>query len=208
MSKIKLEGNASGSGTLTISAPNTNTDRTLTLPDGAGEILLSDGDGSSLTGVGISEIDCWRLNNNFSCTAYSWADVNNYWERQDVSGDALSYLGTGMSQSSGVFTFPSTGHWLVIAGAQFFSSTFSELNGIRFLNTINNSNYDDAVVSFDDSKDTSVNRSITASMVIDVTDTSQVKTKMQCYSYSASNVLSADTGNNRTYINFIKLTDT
>jgi hypothetical protein len=32
MSKIKIEPNASGSGTLTISAPNTNTDRTLSLP--------------------------------------------------------------------------------------------------------------------------------------------------------------------------------
>jgi len=51
MSKVKIEGNASGTGTLTISAPNTNTDRTLTLPDGAGEILLSDGDGSNLTGI-------------------------------------------------------------------------------------------------------------------------------------------------------------
>jgi hypothetical protein len=33
MSKVKIEGNASGTGTLTIAAPNTNTDRTLTLPD-------------------------------------------------------------------------------------------------------------------------------------------------------------------------------
>ena len=39
MSKVKIEGNASGTGTLTISAPNTNTDRSITLPDGAGEIL-------------------------------------------------------------------------------------------------------------------------------------------------------------------------
>ena len=39
MSNVKIEGNASGTGTLTIAAPNTNTDRTLTLPDGAGEIL-------------------------------------------------------------------------------------------------------------------------------------------------------------------------
>ena len=51
MSKVKIEGNASGTGTLTISAPNTNTDRTLTLPDGAGEILLANGDGSNLTGI-------------------------------------------------------------------------------------------------------------------------------------------------------------
>ena len=39
MSKIALSGNASGTGTLTLSAPNTNTDRTLTLPDSTGTIL-------------------------------------------------------------------------------------------------------------------------------------------------------------------------
>ena len=33
MSKVKIEGNASGTGTLTISAPATNTDRTINLPD-------------------------------------------------------------------------------------------------------------------------------------------------------------------------------
>ena len=50
MSKVKIEGNASGTGTLTISAPNTNTDRTLTLPDGAGE-LLTDASGLSATNL-------------------------------------------------------------------------------------------------------------------------------------------------------------
>ena len=33
MSKIKLTGNASGTGVLTVTAPNTNTDRTISLPD-------------------------------------------------------------------------------------------------------------------------------------------------------------------------------
>jgi hypothetical protein len=41
MSKIALSGNASGTGTLTIAAPNTNTDRTLTLPDAAGTVNVS-----------------------------------------------------------------------------------------------------------------------------------------------------------------------
>lgn len=43
MSNIALEGNTSGTGTLTIAAPNTNTDRTLNLPDEAGTILTSGG---------------------------------------------------------------------------------------------------------------------------------------------------------------------
>ena len=38
MSKVAIQGNASGTGTLTIAAPSTNTDRTLTLPDAAGTV--------------------------------------------------------------------------------------------------------------------------------------------------------------------------
>jgi len=41
MSKIALTPNASGTGTFTIAAPNSNTDRTLTLPDEAGTVLTS-----------------------------------------------------------------------------------------------------------------------------------------------------------------------
>ena len=39
MSKISLEPNASGAGTFTLAAPNSNTNRTLTLPDEAGSVL-------------------------------------------------------------------------------------------------------------------------------------------------------------------------
>ena len=49
MSKIALSGNASGTGTLTIAAPNTNTDRTLTLPDNTGTIVTT---GSTFAGTG------------------------------------------------------------------------------------------------------------------------------------------------------------
>lgn len=41
MSKIAVAGNASGTGTFTIAAPNSNTDRTITLPDEAGTVLTS-----------------------------------------------------------------------------------------------------------------------------------------------------------------------
>jgi len=34
MSKVKIQGHASGTGVLTVTAPNTSTDRTITLPDG------------------------------------------------------------------------------------------------------------------------------------------------------------------------------
>jgi hypothetical protein len=39
MSLVKVSGNASGTGTLTIAAPNTNSDYTLTLPTNTGTLL-------------------------------------------------------------------------------------------------------------------------------------------------------------------------
>jgi len=43
MSKVAIKGNASGTGTFTLEAPNSNTDRVLTLPDEAGTVLTSGG---------------------------------------------------------------------------------------------------------------------------------------------------------------------
>ena len=42
MSKIALTPNASGTGTLTVAAPNTNTDRTITLPDATTTLVGTD----------------------------------------------------------------------------------------------------------------------------------------------------------------------
>lgn len=44
MSKITFEPNASGTGVFTIASPNSNTDRTLNLPDEAGTVLSSSSD--------------------------------------------------------------------------------------------------------------------------------------------------------------------
>jgi hypothetical protein len=40
MSKIALSGNPSGTGTFTIASPNSNTDRTLTLPNATGTVII------------------------------------------------------------------------------------------------------------------------------------------------------------------------
>jgi len=50
MSKVKIKGNASGTGVLTIEAPNTDTDSTITLPDGTGELIQADASGN--VGIG------------------------------------------------------------------------------------------------------------------------------------------------------------
>jgi|SaaInlStandDraft_4_1057021.scaffolds.fasta_scaffold09674_3 hypothetical protein len=52
MSKLKATGNSLGTGVVTLETPNTNDTYSVTLPDATGTLLNSDGDGSSLTGVG------------------------------------------------------------------------------------------------------------------------------------------------------------
>jgi hypothetical protein len=50
MSKVKIQGNASGTGVVTLTAPNTNTDRTITLPDAEGTLVANTSTGVDVTG--------------------------------------------------------------------------------------------------------------------------------------------------------------
>jgi len=75
MSKVKIEGNASGTGTLTISAPNTNTDRTLTLPDGAGEIITSSTIGSNMPSGSVLQVVQGTTSTQVVVTTGSYTDT-------------------------------------------------------------------------------------------------------------------------------------
>jgi hypothetical protein len=68
-------------------------------------------DGSALTGIsaGITEADQWRITSNFSGDA---VPIASNWERNDTD---FSKIGTGLTESSGIFSFPSTGIYLVMA---------------------------------------------------------------------------------------------
>ena len=56
MSNIVLQPNSSGTGSITIATPNTNTDRTLNIPDVAGNIVTT-GDTGSVTAGMVSGIN-------------------------------------------------------------------------------------------------------------------------------------------------------
>jgi hypothetical protein len=53
MSKISLEGNVSGSGTLTIAAPNTNSNFTLSLPTNTGTIITQNSTPAFASTIGV-----------------------------------------------------------------------------------------------------------------------------------------------------------
>jgi hypothetical protein len=68
MSKIALSGNASGTGTLTIAAPNTNSDRTLNLPDSAGTLATAESTLTQFNASGSAPVFAARAWCNFNGT--------------------------------------------------------------------------------------------------------------------------------------------
>ena len=61
-----------------------------------------------VNGGGLTEADTWRVTTNFQGDV---TPIASNWERDDTALNGL--IGTGMSQSSGIFTFPNTGYYLV-----------------------------------------------------------------------------------------------
>jgi len=113
-------------------------------PADTDEFLVSDAgtlkriDYSLIKGGGITEADQWRLTSSFANTGDNYVTSN--WERNDNT--AFAKLGTGLSESSGVFSFPSTGLYYItwmVWGSQNGSSRY---NYARIEGTTDNSSYD------------------------------------------------------------------
>ena len=74
--------------------------------------------GSALTNLtAVTELDVWYISANQSMSSGYNDLTGSYWTR--YTGSSQTYglpfekIGTGMTQSSGVYTFPSTGKWRV-----------------------------------------------------------------------------------------------
>jgi hypothetical protein len=81
MSKIALSGNASGTGTFTFASPNSNTDRTLTLPDATGTILTTATAGVPVNGPAFSAY----LGSNQTVTQSTWTKLQINTEEFDTN---------------------------------------------------------------------------------------------------------------------------
>jgi hypothetical protein len=159
---------------------------------------------SKLSGaLGITEADQWRITANLTGGS---ADITSNWERSDSTG--FGYIGTGMSQSSGIFTFPSTGYWLVIHNVRAESDGSGVIIQGKISVTTNNSTYSEVSVGIADDRDSSSASNITVFAIVDVTSTSNVKVKFNFYSGITNAFLEGNTDKNMTGAVFIRLGDT
>jgi len=176
----------------------------------AGQVLTSAGAGAPPTFAtpatgGITGADHWRLTTNFSGNANP---IASNLERVDTDG--YGTIGSAMTESSGIFTFPSTGIWLIHA------TFFTRCNGAnrahngQISTTTNNSSYSDAAGNYssmyNSGNDTYSNSS--CEFIFDVTDTSTHKCKFDINTDNSSSVTGGNTDSSQTAFTFIRLGDT
>jgi hypothetical protein len=134
MSRIALSGNLSGTGTLTFAAPNTNTDRTLDLPDAAGTIQVSGNPISGTTGTFTGLVDISAAGAGqiaFPATQNASANANtldDYEEGTWTASISSQVNMSGATWSSGTYT--KIGNLVTIQGS--FSCTITSSNTLTY----------------------------------------------------------------------------
>ena len=155
--------------------------------------------------LGITELDQWRLTSTLSLSGNSTTAITTNLERNDTAG--FSKIGTGMTESSGVFSFPVTGIYEIYAFGNFFGGLDMTFCRINIQTTQDNgSNY----TLQNTGNAHTFNGYYTmapAYTVFDVTDISTHKVKFEARHQNSGN-LEAGTTNNVTWFSFKRIGDT
>jgi len=160
---------------------------------------------SGTISAGITMADSWRLTTNFTDDANP---IASNLERVDTDG--FGQLGTGMTESSGIFTFPSTGIYYIT-----FLCTLSangadipyHLAGIQ--TTTDGSTYSNATEPYQQVYASSLAyASLFSSFIFDVTNTTTHKVRFRINASSSSTTTEGDSNSTLTGMNFIRLGDT
>ena len=186
--------------TVTIPAVNLTTGVTGTLPVANGGTNLTSGFAN-----GITEADMFRL--TADTNSGTSGDVTTNWERVDDA--SFSKIGTGLTESSGIFSFPSTGIYLISFNANLAVNVSEAFTNVRANVTQNNSTYDPVAVlsgSCDGNRD--FIGSLSIEFIVDVTDISNVKFKFTTAFTTVGTRLRGDSTESETAFTCIRLGDT
>jgi len=148
----------------------------------------------------------WRLSANQS-SMDSLDFITNNWEQADTN---YSNIGSAMTQSSGVFTFPETGVYLIgFVWTGYGDAQSQDYIGGNIYATVNNSSYSKVTNCISGrGSDDNVLMTQYASYMFDVTSTSTHKIKFAVEAENDGVSALGNTGDNRTHVTFIRLGDT
>ena len=174
-------------------------EKVITVASGA-EIAFADG---GATGSLVA--DTFRLTSALTTTD---SDLTANLERAD---DTLAgHVGTAMSQSSGIFTFPVTGIYYVQFVLTFYRTGATRYVGGHIYGTANDfTAQDDLAYSYGsiDNQSANVHDNITVSCLFDCVNTSTHKVKFYV-SAAANTTFNGDSDRNITHMQFIKVGET
>ena len=200
---IKLNA-ASGGGSVSIQAPSSSSNnRVITLPDIADGTLLTNQ--STISGT-ITQADQWRTTSYFNVGSTKTL-VDSNWERNDTD---FALIGSGMTVSSGVFTFPATGIYLIDFTLEWYRSAAQAIDYVasNIETTTDNSNFNLRGLGYGNlPNDAGVHSTISHNIIFDVTNTSTHKVRFQVQAEDTVTFL-GDTNRNQTCATFIRLGDT
>jgi hypothetical protein len=154
---------------------------------------------------GITEADQWRITT--ATAAGGNGAVSTNWERNDSNG--YGSIGTGMTESSGVFTLPSTGIYLIIATIRIQVDASDTSASVNLMITENNSTFNEtARMSGGNGSGTAQVQTATNMFLFDVTDTTTHKFRMDRDGFGAGTFLAGNTGYQATGFTVLRLGDT
>ena len=150
---------------------------------------------------GITMADQWRLTANIT------SDVNPISANLERADDAsFAKIGTGMSVSSGYWTFPSTGLYRIEFIGRGVATTPGDNILIKIHATIDNSSYD-AIAESADGNDSVHGVAMYCTALVNVTDISNVKVTFEVSSLASGSYLQGDTDDSTTSFMFTRLGD-
>lgn len=156
--------------------------------------------------LGISNAQMWRINTGTSLSADTETTVTSGWE--EVDSDGYGRIGSVMSVSSGIWTFPQTGIYLINWNVQFKDPSQGATRATSIIaTTTDNSTYATATDNSGNIYHSNGRSSVLASHIFDVTSTSTHKCKLNALCEFACTLHSA-TSQSRTWVQFIRLGDT
>ena len=166
------------------------------------------------TGNFITHIDQYRIIGNFDTDNNplgSGTPSNNTIERNDTTGAAL--LGPAMTNSSGIFSFPSTGLWRVETSVYYKADASTNDGGLKtdIQLTTDNSNFNTMARGSGNSHNTSLaaEDSVYVQVYLDITNTSTHKVKFTSDSTgNANTTIQGDTDISKTWFCFTRFGDT
>ena len=169
--------------------------------------LANGGTGATSFTTGITHFDQWRLTTDKTGLS-GQQDITANLERVDVA-PVNSLIGSAMTESSGIFTFPTTGIWYCSSHANFERASGSaNYLFLHMMATTNNSSYSTIAGAGETLRDDpSSMGNIFISAMVDVTDTANVKIKFKT-DVSDAQTMKGATDKNYTTFNFMRVGDT